>query len=40
MRYRLEHRIHTLAEIGIDEHAFTVEDVTFSQRPADPKPEK
>lgn len=40
MRYRLEHRIHTLAELGIDgaklgEYAFTVEEVTFSQWPTD-----
>lgn len=34
MRYRLEHRIHALAQIGIEGHAFTVEDVTFSQSPA------
>ncbi|MCX5725430.1 MAG: hypothetical protein NTX84_13130 [Nitrospirae bacterium] len=39
MSYRLEHRIHTLAQNCIDgtsasRYAFTVEDVTFSQWPA------
>jgi hypothetical protein len=40
MRYRLEHRIHTLAELTINgaklgEYAFAVEEVTFSQWPTD-----
>lgn len=36
MRYFLEHRIDTLAQIDIDGNTFTVKDVTFSQWPASP----